>query len=616
MPTSNCQFKGSGGQYFGTVIIHLFILSAITFGIYSAWAWVRIFRLKASHTTMNGKTLSFTGTGGQLFILGLIQGLLTIVTLGLYFPWALCKFFSWKAQNTLVGGRPSQFSGTGRALFVFYLIHLFILPLLTLGLYYFLGVFRLYAWKEEHTKYGGEKTSFGASFGGFFKVSLLSYLLNIITLSLFTPWAMCMLFKWQIDGLAVGDSKDVEHYPQVKTNIIFLVVLIIIGLIPFLAVAFLIKGQLGQFQKIKSQIGTAQMKGFPAPSILSGKKQTLKIHRRPSKQISRPRSKAKPVQKKGVIVYDSEMKNLNALIGKNKTNADAFYDRGWLYESKGNYRKAEEDYTRAVEINKDHADAYYNRGLVLVKIKKYEQAIKDFSEAIRLNPRSVDGYCNRGNAYLRLGKTDSALQDYNAALKINPKDTDILFNRAVVYLTTGKKEEAMSDIRKAAEWGHKKAKEYLAESSIKPKSLLIKPEASREGEKDTGNLIVHATTVLGKIHGQKFRVKEVKLQNNILTLSQGANVSVGIFFFLKEGENLQGKTFNISKEDGFGVPHIIIEWQEGKMKKTTRKTFMKGYTMRLQFGKMDEAGLPGKIDVSLPDESGSFVKGTFIAKLK
>jgi len=119
MPKGNCKFEGTGGEYFFTILIHLFLLSIITFGLYSAWAWVKIFRLKASHTTINGKSVTFSGSGGELLVLMLIQGLLTIVTLGFYAPWAICKFFTWKAQNTQVDSKSGQFTGTGGSLFVF-----------------------------------------------------------------------------------------------------------------------------------------------------------------------------------------------------------------------------------------------------------------------------------------------------------------------------------------------------------------------------------------------------------------------------------------------------------------------------------------------------------------
>ena len=141
MTKGNCQLKGTGGQYFATVLIHLFILGALTCGVYTPWAWVRIFRLKASHTVINDKPVTFIGTGLQFLLIILIHGILTVITLGFYLPWALCKIFTWQAQNTLVGGKPSQFMGTGGSLFLFYLVHLFILPLLTIGIYLFWGIY-------------------------------------------------------------------------------------------------------------------------------------------------------------------------------------------------------------------------------------------------------------------------------------------------------------------------------------------------------------------------------------------------------------------------------------------------------------------------------------------
>ncbi len=139
-------------------------------GCLAPWACVRLFRLKASHTMINGKAVTFSGTGGQLLVLLLINGFLTIITLGFYGPWAICRLLSWKAENTIVASSPSRFTGRGGSLFLFYLIHLVILPMLTLGIYYLFGLCRFYALEEWHTMYGGEKTSFGASLGGFVEV--------------------------------------------------------------------------------------------------------------------------------------------------------------------------------------------------------------------------------------------------------------------------------------------------------------------------------------------------------------------------------------------------------------------------------------------------------------
>ncbi len=40
MAKGNCEFKGTGAEYFVPVFLHLFVLGTITFGIYLAWAWV------------------------------------------------------------------------------------------------------------------------------------------------------------------------------------------------------------------------------------------------------------------------------------------------------------------------------------------------------------------------------------------------------------------------------------------------------------------------------------------------------------------------------------------------------------------------------------------------
>ena len=473
MAKGNCRFNGTGGQYFGTVLIHLFLLSGLTLGLYSPWAWAKVFRLKASHTTINGKPVTFTGSGMDLLVLVLIQGLLTMVTFGLYFPWAICKFFSWRTRNTLVDGKPGQFTGTGQSLFIFYLIHLMILPILTLGIYYFWGFYRFYAWKEEHTRYGGEKTTFGAGFGEFLKISLISYALCILTLNLFLPWAMGMLFKWQINGLAVGDGEDVEHFPPVKTNLIVVIVIMAIGLIVFLAIALLIKGQVDRARVMQAQMERMERMQMAVQKREKARKAEAlpRVAEKPPERgipeavpqpgAPSPTMPAEEQPTAEVVDFESEMNALNALIDKNQKDVNAFYNRAWLHAFNKDLESAEKDYSWAIQVDEKNADAHYNRGLLYIKMEKYDLAIKDLSEAIRWNPTAVDAYCNRGNTYHQLGKTNLALQDYNAALKMDPNDADLYYNRAVVSLGRGEEQKATRDFQKAAQMGHKKAREHL-----------------------------------------------------------------------------------------------------------------------------------------------------------
>ncbi len=474
MGKGNCEFKGTGGQYFATIFIHLFLISMVSFGIYSAWAWVRLFKLKASHILMNGKQVAFTGTGGQLFMLILIQGCLVMITLGIYGPWAVCKFMDWRARNTLVGGKPSSFAGTGGSFFLLFIVHLVILPILTLGLYYLLGLYKFYAWKEENTLYGGEKTSFGAGLGAFIKVSVISWILNTLTLGLFSPWGLCMLYRWQIQGLAVGDPEIVEHFPPARVSPVIAVIFIIIGLLPVLALALYFKSQFdmhsdpSRVMRIEKR-DVKQSQSFKAPV------KKLPVPTKP-KSVEKPAPKPTPLQKpvsepapktaseeevKQAAVFYPELKRFDELIEKDSANAEAYYKRAWFFASKGENERALNDYTKAIQLNDRYADAYYNRGLLYSRMKRPELAVNDFSTVIKLDPSAVDAYCNRGNVNYELGRNKAAISDYTTAVKIGRDDADLLYNRGIVYLAEGNKSKAIEDFRAAAEKGQKKALQYL-----------------------------------------------------------------------------------------------------------------------------------------------------------
>ena len=527
MPKGNCEFKGTGREYLGVFVIHLFLLSMITLGFYSPWAWVKLFKLRASHTVISGKEVVFNGTGLKFFGVCLLNGLFIIITLGIYFPWAICRISKWKAKNTLVGGKKSDFVGTGGRLFIFYLVHLMILPMLTLGVYYFYGIYRYYAWKEEHMRYGGEKTSFGSGFWGLMKIFLASSLIwlllpiaarflsqpsidlyALIILILLAPWFICMFFRWQIKGLTVGDGKDVQHFPPVKTGFLLVAVIILIELLSLAAAGMFIKDRYKlNITDISSLVQFIEMttKDLKKPEVIrvpvkkppktiatkpekkdlpkaAPAKKALTPKATPTKEALPPKAAEKDLPEKPApqkppipalpspdekpviksMDYDKEIKELDEFITKDRQNAELYYSRGCLYEREGDLNKAKKDFTKSIEINNRVSDTYYNRGLVFVRKKQYALAIKDFDRAIELDSKAADAYCNRGSANYQLGKSDLAIRDYNKGLKINPDDADLYYNRGVVNLSKGMRKDAKADFKKAAMLGHILASEMIS----------------------------------------------------------------------------------------------------------------------------------------------------------
>ena len=72
---------------------------------------------------------------------------------------------------------------------------------------------------------------------------------------------------------------------------------------------------------------------------------------------------------------------------------------------KGQYDQALFDFTKAIELNPKDADAYINRGFVYDKKGQYDQAISNFTKALEINPKYAEAYCNRGIAYGKKGNT-------------------------------------------------------------------------------------------------------------------------------------------------------------------------------------------------------------------
>ena len=121
----------------------------------------------------------------------------------------------------------------------------------------------------------------------------------------------------------------------------------------------------------------------------------------------------------------------------------------------------------------------------------------------------------------------------------------------------------------------------------------------------------------GKIHGLDFKVESAKMEKGgILTIRQGkdffAEREMVIFLFLKPGESIQGKSYQISPKDPAGAsptPSIHIDWQEQPGSAPKPAVFSDQYAMKLEFGQTAAGKLPFKIYLCLPDKEKSYVAG-------
>jgi hypothetical protein len=127
----------------------------------------------------------------------------------------------------------------------------------------------------------------------------------------------------------------------------------------------------------------------------------------------------------------------------------------------------------------------------------------------------------------------------------------------------------------------------------------------------------------GQLSGESFTPDNVSVDITgnvqILTLRQGANLTADnalfIYLALKPEETVASHTWTISKETT-GAPQIIKRSKPSGQSAPKHQTFTSGYAMKLEFGKVKEAAVPGKIYLALPDPEHSFVSGDFTATVR
>lgn len=143
-----------------------------------------------------------------------------------------------------------------------------------------------------------------------------------------------------------------------------------------------------------------------------------------------------------------------------ESSSENHLNLGLAYYQKGDYKRAIESLTKAIELDPHSVAAYNNRGQAYSESNHWEQATRDFTRAIELAPDLAGIYSNRGGVYRKSGNLERAIQDFDRAIELDPGFATAYYNRGLVYADSSDLQQAIRDLTKAIELAPDLAQAY------------------------------------------------------------------------------------------------------------------------------------------------------------
>jgi len=125
--------------------------------------------------------------------------------------------------------------------------------------------------------------------------------------------------------------------------------------------------------------------------------------------------------------------------------------RGYVRQMLGQWRKAVEDFSKAIELDPKSAVLWNNRGSAYGNLGQWDKALDDLAEAVQLSPRDHHCWSCRAWAYANLRQWDKAIADYSKAIELDPENASYRNRRGFPYYELGQHDKALADYSKAIE---------------------------------------------------------------------------------------------------------------------------------------------------------------------
>lgn len=152
--------------------------------------------------------------------------------------------------------------------------------------------------------------------------------------------------------------------------------------------------------------------------------------------------------------FEKAIEDFTAAIEEDPRYAFPYYSRGWCYELTGRNDLALEDYNLGIDIDPDYPYIFLERGLVLKKMGRIDEARVDFETAVAKDTVATDGSSTH-YALHELGRDDEALAWMQKIIDEDPSDAGNWYDFSCLYTRMNRIEDAMKALEKAFELGYR-----------------------------------------------------------------------------------------------------------------------------------------------------------------
>ncbi len=136
-----------------------------------------------------------------------------------------------------------------------------------------------------------------------------------------------------------------------------------------------------------------------------------------------------------------------SLAHKNKPlGSDLYVHAARVYEKKGQFDAAEDQYLRALELNSNDTAAISGYAKCLDRQGKFEAATDQYRAVVAMQPQDAAAHNDLGLCYARRGMINESLAELSRAVELDPQKQLYRNNIATVFVEMGRTQDALAHL--------------------------------------------------------------------------------------------------------------------------------------------------------------------------